>query len=189
MCHAAPGLGCGSLSKPVLLDLESRPVVKEAWLDRPGKTLAIVWKDGTGAAARATVVIAVRQAHKLSADELTSGARDTALESFHSGGGWHRGADVDRLSEEEAGIIADRLVLRVMAKAPTITPKAELLRPIMADIIRECLVGSPDPLSARCRETFATDLITVVGDHLSGVEIDSLLEAAKAGFQPVAGER
>jgi hypothetical protein len=76
-----------------------------------------------------------------------------------------------------------------MAKAPTITPKAELLRPIMADIIRECLVGSPDPLSARCRETFATDLITVVGDHLSGVEIDSLLEAAKAGFQPVAGER
>jgi hypothetical protein len=189
MCHAAPGLGCGSRSKPVLLDLESRPTVKEAWLDRQGNTLAIVWKEETGAAARAMVVIAVRQAHKLSADEMTGGARDTALESFHSGGGWHRGADVDRLSEEEAGIIADRLVLRVMAKAPTMSPKAELLRPIMADIIRECLVGSPDPLSARCRETFATDLITVVGDHLSGVEIDALLEAAKAGFQPIAGER
>jgi hypothetical protein len=189
MCHAAPGLGCGSRSKPVLLDLESRPTVKEAWLDRQGDTLAIVWKEATGAAARAMVVIAVRQAHKLSADELTGGARDTALESFHSGGGWHRGADVDRLSEEEAGIIADRLVLRVMAKVPTMSPKAELLRPIMADIIRECLVGSPDPLSARCRDTFATDLITVVGDHLSGVEIDALLEAAKAGFQPIAGER
>jgi hypothetical protein len=189
MCRAAPGLGCGSLSKPVLLDLESRPIVKEAWLDRPGKTLAIVWKDGTGAAARAMMLIAVRQAHKLSADELTGGARDTALESFHSGGGWHRGADVDRLSEEEAGIIADRLVLRVTAKAPTIAPKAELLRPVMADIIRECLVGSPDPLSARCRETFATDLIAVVGAHLSGVEIEALLEAAKAGFRPVAGER
>jgi hypothetical protein len=189
MCHAAPGIGCGSLSKPVLLDLESKPIVREAWLDRQGKTLAVVWKEGTGAAARAMVVIAVRQVHKLSAEELTGEARDIALESFHSGGGWHRGADVDRLSEEEAGIIADRLVLRVMAKVPTISPKAELLRPIMADIIRECLVGSPDPLSARCRETFATDLIAVVGDHLSGTETDAVLEAAKAGFRPLAGER
>jgi hypothetical protein len=103
MCHAAPGIGCGSLSKPILLDLESRPIVKEAWLDRQGKTLAIVWKPGTGAAARAMVVIAVRTAHKLSAEELTGARRDAALESFHSGGGWHRGADVDRLSEEEAG--------------------------------------------------------------------------------------
>src|SRR5262249_59129743 len=143
----------------------------------------------TSTAARAMAVIAVRNAHKLSADELTGGARDAALASFRSGGGWHRGADVDRLSEEEAGIIADRLVLRVLAKAPTISSKAELLRPIMADIIRECLVGSPDPLSARCRETFATDLIAVVGDHLSGVESDALLEAAKGGFRPLAGER
>jgi hypothetical protein len=189
MCHAAPGIGCGSLSKPVLLDLESKPIVKEAWLDRQGKTLAIVWREGTGAAARTIVVIAIRKAHKLSAEELTGGVRDTALASFQSGGGWHRGADVDRLSEEEAGVIADRLVLRVMAKAPTISPKAELMRPIMADIIRECLVGSPDPFSARCRETFANDLIAVVGDHLSAAETDALLEAAKAGFRPLAGER
>jgi hypothetical protein len=188
-CHAAPGIGCGSLSKPVLLDLESKAIVKEAWLDRRGRTLAIVWKEGTSAAARSMVVIAIRSAHKLSADELTGTAHDAALESFHTGGGWHRGADVDRLSEEEAGIIADRLVLRVTAKAPTISAKAELLRPIMADIIRECLVGSPDPLSARCRETFATDLIAVVGDHLSGAEAEAVLEAAKAGFRPLAGER
>lgn len=189
MCHAAPGIGCGSRSKPVLLDLENKPIVKEAWLDRQGKTLAIVWREGTGAAERATIVIAVRTAHKLSAEELTGTARNTALQSFHSGGGWHRGADVDRLSEEEAGIIADRLVLRVMAKAPTVSSKADLLRPIMADIIRDCLVGSPDPFSARCRETFPDDLIAVVGDHLSGAETDALLEATKAGFQPVAGER
>src|SRR6266436_747920 len=57
MCHAAPGIGCGSLSKPVLLDLESKPIVKEAWLDRQGNTLAIVWKEGTGAAARTIVVM------------------------------------------------------------------------------------------------------------------------------------
>ena len=119
-CHAAPGIGCGSLSKPVLLDLESKPTIEEAWLDRQGKTLAIVWKEGTAPAERAIAVVSIRKAHDLSAEELTSGARDTALQSFRSGGGWHRGADVDRLSEEEAGIIADRLVLRVTAKAPIV---------------------------------------------------------------------
>ena len=188
-CHAAPGIGCGSLSKPVLLDLESRPIVEEAWLDRQGKTLAIVWKEGTAPAERAVVVAAVRKAHNLSAEDLTGGTRDTALQSFRSGGGWHRGADVDRLSEEEAGIIADRLVLRVAAKAPTVLAKAELLRPIMADIIRDCLVGSPDPSSARCRETFPEDLITVVGDHLGEAETHALLAAARAGFRPLDGER
>src|SRR5260370_23948658 len=67
MCHAAPGIGCGSLSKPVLLDLESKPIVKEAWLDRQGKTLAIVWNGGTGPATRALGVVAGGRAHKPSA--------------------------------------------------------------------------------------------------------------------------
>jgi hypothetical protein len=188
-CRAAPGIGCGSLSKPVLLDLERKPAVGQAWLDRQGKTLAIVWKEGTAPDERAIAVVAIRNAHNLSAEELSGEARDTALASFRSGGGWHRGADVDRLSEEEAGIIADRLVRRVTAKAPTISPKVELLRPIMADIIRDCLVGSPDPSSARCRETFQEDLIATMGDHLSGAETHALREAAKAGFRPLDGER
>jgi hypothetical protein len=188
-CHEAPGIGCGVRSKPILLDLESKPTVREAWLDRQGKTLAIVWKDGTAAAERSVAVIAIKKAHNLPAEELTGGARDAALQSFRSGGGWHRGADVDRLSEEEAVVIADRLVLRVIAKAPTILPKVELLRPIMADIIRECLVGSPDLSSARCRETFPDDVIAVVGDHLSRGETDALLEVTTAGFRPLAGER
>ena len=138
MCHAAPGIGCGSRSKPVLLDLESNSTVKEAWLDRAGKTLAIVWKDGVAATHRTIAVMAVRKAHNLSAEELSGGARATALASFRSGGGWHRGADVDRLSEEEAGIIANRLVRRVTATAPTISTKAELLQPIITEIIRDC---------------------------------------------------
>lgn len=87
MCHAAPGIGCGSRSKPVLLDLESKSIVKEAWLDREGKTLAIVWKDGVAAPRRAVAVMAVRKAHDLSAEELGGEARATALASFRAGGG------------------------------------------------------------------------------------------------------
>jgi hypothetical protein len=188
-CPAAPQIGCGSRSKPILFDLESTPIVKQAWLDRQGITLAIVWKDGAAVADRTLVVAAIRAKHNLSADELTDAARDAALASFRSGGGWHRGADVDRLSEEEAGIIANRLVLRVTAGAPTAAAKARLLQPVIASVVRDCLVESPDRLSARCRGTFTEDLVAVVGDHLSPPEIDALKEATKAGFRPLAGER
>src|SRR5262249_29550746 len=58
-CHAALGMGCGSLSKPILLDLESKPIVKEAWLDRQGKPLAIVWKEGSLAAERTILMTAI----------------------------------------------------------------------------------------------------------------------------------
>src|SRR5258708_1259674 len=36
ICNAAPNIGCGSRSKPVLLTLEKNPAVKEAWLNRQG---------------------------------------------------------------------------------------------------------------------------------------------------------
>jgi hypothetical protein len=41
-CPAARNLGCGSAAKPILLGLEKRPTVQEAWLDHAGTTLAIV---------------------------------------------------------------------------------------------------------------------------------------------------
>src|SRR5258708_13713204 len=45
VCNAAPTIGCGSRAKPLLLEMEKNPAVKEAWLNRSGTMLAIVWKD------------------------------------------------------------------------------------------------------------------------------------------------
>ena len=36
VCPAARQIGCGSASKPILLDLEQQPGVLEAWLNRAG---------------------------------------------------------------------------------------------------------------------------------------------------------
>src|SRR5262245_6392697 len=44
VCPAAPEIGCGSRSKPILLQLEQERTVSEAWLNRPGTIVAIVWK-------------------------------------------------------------------------------------------------------------------------------------------------
>jgi hypothetical protein len=43
VCGAAPAIGCGSRAKPLLMDLEQRTAIKEAWLNRAGTIVAIVW--------------------------------------------------------------------------------------------------------------------------------------------------
>lgn len=66
MCPAAAGLGCGSKAKPILLSLENMPAIAEAWLDRPGRTLAIVWEQGSTPTDHATAVADVSKEHEVS---------------------------------------------------------------------------------------------------------------------------
>src|SRR6266481_5495110 len=121
-CPAALQIGCGSHAKPVLLELEQNPGVSEAWLNRQGTAVAVVWKADAKRNARrdAEKTLKVGKASKLSGQ-----ARSKTLADFDSGKGWYRGADVDRLSEEEAGVIAARWVRRVQAKTTLAEEKAE----------------------------------------------------------------
>src|SRR5258708_6372610 len=113
VCPAAPQIGCGSASKPILLDLEKQAGVLEAWLNRAGTIIAVVWKSDANAETRSNVAADLKEDHAI---EMDGKSRDDAVKDFLSGKGWYHGADVDRLSEEEAGIIAARWVQRVEAK-------------------------------------------------------------------------
>src|SRR5947208_16756045 len=122
VCPAAPQIGCGSASKPILLDLEKQPGVLQAWLNRAGTIIAVVWKPESDAETRSKVATGLKEDR---ATELQGDSRDKAVQNFLSGKGWYHGADVDRLSEEEADIIAARLVRRVQAKSALTKDKAE----------------------------------------------------------------
>jgi copper chaperone CopZ len=124
-CPAAPQIGCGSASKPILLDLEKQPGVLQAWLNRAGTIISVVWKPDSNAENLRNVVADLKEDN---AAEVQGTSRDEAVRDFLSGKGWYRGADVDRLSEEEAGIIAARLVRRVEAKTSLAKDKAQELR-------------------------------------------------------------
>ena len=115
VCPAAPQIGCGSASKPILLDLERQPGVLEAWLNRAGTIISVVWKPDSDAETRRNVTAELKEDH---ATELEGKSRDNAVKDFLSGKGWYRGADVDRLSEEEADIIAARLVAWCKQRRP-----------------------------------------------------------------------
>jgi hypothetical protein len=107
VCNAAPEIGCGSRSKPVLLELEKNSAVKEAWLNRPGTVIAIVWKDKPQ-----TEIIAkpIFEKNNVEFTELKFDEDLSYRTTFRKVNLWYRGASVDELSREEATTIAESSV-------------------------------------------------------------------------------
>jgi hypothetical protein len=107
-------------------------------------------------------------------------ARNQALKEFQSGHGWYRSAEVDRLSEEEAGIIAARLVRRVEAKTTLPKNKAERLREALASALRKCFTEAPGQERLAVRQ--------LAGDLLDEKQIGILEQAINEGVHPLPNE-
>ena len=166
VCPAAPQIGCGSASKPILLELQRQPGVLEAWLNRAGTRIAVVWKPESDAETRRKVVAELKEDHAI---ELDGKPRDEAVKDFLSGKGWYHGADVDRLSEEEADIIAARLVRWVQAKSALTKEKAEGLQHALSDTLRKDLTGKctgPNRLEDVARDYLDQDQIRILKDAI-----------------------
>ena len=185
-CPAVRNLGCGSAAKPVLLALERKDSIREAWLDHPGTTLAIVWKKDVDASRRTSELQFISADHGISLHELKGAQREQNLKSFDSGQGWYRGAEVDRLSEEEAMAIVDRLVRRAEAKAPTIAGKAEKLKVDVGQVIRRWLTSCD---STECRAIYRRKLEETARKDLTETEFAALMDAEKLGCRPVGDEQ
>jgi len=185
MCPAAAGLGCGSKAKPILLSLEKMPAVAEAWLDRPGRTLAIIWEQKSTPADRTMAVTDVSKEHEVSLVEIEGKDVAAVAQSFRAGTGWLRGADVDRLSEEEASVIANRLLARVAKSLPASAARVEAFKPTLTDSIRRLLVEMPGSSRAQWRD----EVLTTGRAHLSEPEIAALKDAMAQGFRAVGDEQ
>ena len=180
VCPAARQIGCGSASKPILLDLEQQPGVLEAWLNRAGTRIAVVWKPESDASTRRKVVAELKEDHAI---ELDGKPRDEAVNDFLSGKGWYRGADVDRLSEEEADVIAARLVRRVQAKTALAKDKAEGLQRALADVYRQRLTNKVT------REQELSRFQDIGREYLEKDQMSILQGAIDGGVLPLAGEK
>lgn len=124
VCNAAPTIGCGSRSKPILEDFEKSAHVDEAWLNRKGTVIAIVWKEKTDFKVRRDLVNEIFTKHKVNANELLMNDYAENYESFEHRADWLQGSDVDKLSKEEATIIANQ-VMKAVKEKTALTPADE----------------------------------------------------------------
>jgi copper chaperone CopZ len=186
-CPAAPQIGCGTASKPILLQLEREPAVAEAWLNRAGTEIAVVWKPESNAAARRNVAAK----HTDDAKEIQGTSRDEAVRDFWSGKGWYHGADVDRLSEEEADIIAVRLIRRVETKTPLPKEKAEDFQHDLAESWSKCVTSGKHMATNPSAQP--TCRLEDIGEHiarkyLNQEQLKFWREAVELGVRPLPNE-
>ena len=185
-CPAAPQIGCGSRAKPLLLELERDSNVSEAWLNRAGTKIAVVWKAESKAKARRTMATKLKEQE---ATEIKGKPRDEAITEFLSGNGWYRGADVDRLSEEEAGIIAARLVQRVEAKTTLPKEKAEALQHALADALKKRFTDDNAKQDQNALLKSEDGMQQLAGEYLDKDQIAILKEAIASGLRPLPNEK
>jgi hypothetical protein len=179
VCPAARQIGCGSASKPILLDLEQQPGVLEAWLNRAGTIIAVVWKPDATAEARSHVAGELKEDR---ATEIEGASRDEAVKDFLSGKSWYHAKDVDRLSEEEADVIAARLVRRVQAKTALAKDKAEGLQRALADVYKQRLTNRIS------REQELSRFQDIGREYLAKDQVAILNEAIEGGVLPLPNE-
>ncbi len=168
VCEAAPHIGCGIRAKPVLRELEARQAVGGAWLSRAGDVLAVRWN--------------------LPAQESLDGfhritdpaERESLLDSLAAASGWYAAADIDRLSVEEASIIAERMVQRLAAR--TALGDVERFRKRVAEACEQVLVTQPPEVrDARLRSAILQAGRALLADDEFGALNEVL---ARSGYRP-----
>ena len=115
VCEAAPQIGCGCRTKPVLAALEHQEMVKRAWLRRSGTTVAVQWHQQLTQAEAVRIVNAAftneREIKAVEDDKF-----EELLNDLRQGSQWYSLQTIDQLSIEEADLIATRMVHRLSQK-------------------------------------------------------------------------
>ncbi len=189
VCPAAPQIGCGSASKPLLLTLEKAKGVSEAWLNHAGSVMAVVWDGQSTGDDRAEIIKTFQKESQISLNELAANEKQQALTDFQSGRGWYRGTELDRLSEEEAGIIAARLVRRVQAKTTLSQNKADGLQRVVTEALKKRFTDNRVKQEQNALLKTEDGLQQAVGAYLDKGQIPIFKEAIANGLRPLPDEK
>src|SRR5260370_3484495 len=174
---AAQAMGCGSGAKPLLMELEQRTAIKEAWLNRAGTIVAIVW---SGPARTEEVAKPVFERHEIQYRERGDDRKTTG--SFRSQGTWLRGAEVDRLSLEEVQEIAETSVsAAARERLVSVEEAAQIKSDIEAYFRKELLkFRTKQELLRDTQSKFPEAVLSIYEKHLGR---ESAAEVQERGIQ------
>ncbi len=165
VCGAAPNIGCGSRSKPALLEMEKNSAVQEAWLNREGTVIAVVWK---GDDRTESVLKPIMDENSIEFLPVSESEATPLRQSFRKASVWYRGAGVDELSREEAATIASNVVQPALEAALITKEEAENIRRDVqryfeAELVK---VRTADELNEDSRTRFSDALIGIGEKHI-----------------------
>lgn len=183
-CGAAEGLGCGSAARPILKELGGNSGIADARINHAGTVLAVVWKEP--GVRSDSAVEALFEKHQLAAAVLRGEARDKAVEGFRSGQ-WYGAADLDRLSEHEARIIAARIVNRARPRLGLSPDRLAALTEDLAFVLARHLVARGEECDSS-REVIEQELTHAASKYLNAEQLAELRKAGEQGVQALPGE-
>lgn len=188
VCAAAPEIGCGSRTKPILLMLGTKPEVYGTWLSRQGTTIAIAWDPETPASQRTEIATSTFGQLEIAAVELIGDDRKQVLKEFSSDALWYGTEALDLLSDEEANIIAARLVRRLEARAAISGETARKLETTIAEVFRKRFTGREEGRPTRTAPELQAAALQEAGSFLDEKTLAALKEVVALGNRPLAGE-
>ena len=157
------------------MDLERQAAIEEAWLNRAGTILAIIW---AGPAHSAEVAQSVFEKHEIPFKER----RDERPTSFREKGNWFRGAGVDLLSLEEAREIAETSVIAAERERLMSVEEAARIKSGIEAYFREELVKlrTKQELLRDTRGKFQQAVLDIYKRHIG---IERTAQAQARGIQ------
>lgn len=138
-CGAAPEIGCGIATKPVLLELQKQKGIKSASLNRPGTTIAVAWKESTSKANRDAAVLPVFKEFGMTMSEAFGDEYENLVASFEGEDLWYAGKEVDKLSMEEASEIGRKVTTTIRDYRKISDEEAEKMESDIRTLFEEVL--------------------------------------------------
>ena len=125
VCHAAPSIGCGSKAKFILVELEqNKDAIEGAWLNKKGTVVAVKWNEVADENKKDKIIKRINANHNIELTALSKTEASVYASSFANNSQWFKGTQVDELSKEEAGVIAENTIVGYKSKK-IITPAFE----------------------------------------------------------------
>ena len=188
VCEAAPQIGCGCRTKPVLQALEANPEIKHAWLNKAGTTIAIQWRREISEDEKLSVFSGViDDGHHVPVIQASEAA--ALFADLRSGEHWYNAETVDDLSRSEADIIGLRMADRITSSVALTHSQTTGLQCAIACAAYEILID-PRAASHEWRQpALNSAVVSAASPYLNVGEVESLIHALRvADYRPLPGE-
>ena len=178
VCGAAPEIGCGSRIKPFFMDTEKEKEIKESWSNRAGTIIAIIWDaTATDEGAREDLIQPLFKKHAIDSKLISNDKEIADHMASMKKDKWYKGMEIDNLSLEEAGVIAEDLTKFAQDKGIiNATEKAAIKNDLEAYFKKELvIVRTCDELkSEETNEKWRKDGYEIYVNHIGKERADSV---------------